>query len=144
MILQVRERAGRSSRDRGSSIFGQLSKIGQVTQEVLIGYALGANFNITTDQAISITTGYRVTKITVTNASVNMTTAAGGFYSAATKGGTALVAATQVYTALTSPAVTLDCTIAEVVGGLSTVYFSLTTPQGVAATGDIRIYGVSP
>ena len=73
-----------------------------------------------------------------------MDTAVGGFYSAATKGGVELVAATQVYSALTSASITLDCTIASVVGGLGNVYFSLTTAQGAPATADIRIYGVSP
>lgn len=133
------------SHERSSLTFGRgAPQQSSVSTEILIGSLAGANFNVTTDQAITITTGYRVTKITVTNASVNMTTAAGGFYSEAAKAGTALVAATQVYTALTSATVTLDCTIAAVVGGLSTVYFSLTTGQGAAATADICIYGVSP
>lgn len=117
---------------------------GGITREFQIGMLTGANFNSTSDQAITITTGFRVTKIEVTNASVNMTTAAGGFYSTTLKGGTAIVAATQVYTALTSASVILNCTIAAVVSGLTTVYLSLTTGQGVAATADIRVYGISP
>ena len=134
----------RISRERGSSLFGySASAGGRISTEVMIGSLIGANFNSTADQAISLTVGYRVTKVTVTNASVNMTTAAGGFYSEAAKAGTAVVAATQVYTALTSATVTLDCTIA-VVMALSTLYFSLTTGQGVAATADIRVYGVAP
>ena len=71
-----------------------------------------------------------------------MTTAVGGFYSEAAKGGTALVAETQVYTALTGASVTLTCTMAEIVAGLATVYFALTTAQGAAATADIPIYGI--
>lgn len=113
------------------------------SNEVLVGYMIGADFNVTTDQSIAITAGYRVTKITVTNASVNMTTAAGGFYTGAAKTGTQIVASTQVYSALTSPTITLNCTIAAVVSGLTAVIFSLTTGQGAPATADIRVYGIS-
>ncbi len=145
MIVQNRERAGRPLRDRGSFLFGRGQTVGgSPAPAVQIGSLIGANFNITSDQSITIMTGYRVTGIMVKNASVSMTTAAGGFYSAGSKGGTAIVAATQVYTALTSAAVQLQCTIAAVVGGLSAVVFSLTTGQGAAATADIYIYGVSP
>ena len=133
----------RIPRDRGTLIFGQGESAGRGnSSEVLLGYLLGADFNVTTDQAITITAGYRVTRIEVQNSSTNMTTAAGGFYSAATKGGTAIVANTQVYTALTDAAQVLNCTIAAVLSGLTTVYFSLTTGQGAAATADIRIYGL--
>ena len=143
MITQQRDRQGRATRNRGSALFSAVTPGGSAQPpEVLLGFLLGANFNITTDQQIAVTAGYRVTKMTVTNASVNMTTAAGGLYSAASKGGTAIVAATQVYTALTSPSVILLCTTAAEVAGLTSVYFSLTTAQGVAATADIRIYGV--
>ncbi len=145
MIIQ-RERSGpgRPARPRNAFLFGDKGTYDtQVTNEVLVGFMLGANFNVTTDQSITITTGYRVTKITVTNASISMTTAVGGFYSAGAKGGTQLVADTQVYSALTSSSITLNCTMAAIVSGLSAVVFSLTTPQGSAATGDIRIYGIT-
>ena len=142
MITQ--DRSGRAPRERGSSTFGKATEFGgRISRELLVGYLLGADFNITTDQAITITAGYRVTKITVTNASISLDTASGGFYSEAAKAGTELVAAAQVYSALTAPTITLDCTIAAIVAGLTTVYFSLTVAQGAAATADIRIYGVA-
>lgn len=116
----------------------------------LLGRLTAANFNITTDQQITLTNvsaarRYRVTKITVENTSVNgMSTAAGGVYPAVTKGGTALVAAGQVYTGLTNANTALDLTLAtpnaiQPAGTL--LYLSLTTPQGAAATAEISIWG---
>ena len=138
----------RTRRVRGPTLFGQVASAGinggGGSYKSLIGKLLGANFNVTTDQAIGITTGYRVTQIIVQNASINMTTAVGGFYSAGAKGGTEIVLATQVYTALTSATVQLDLPINVVMGGLTSVSFSLTTAQGAAATADIYIYGLSP
>ena len=110
----------------------------------LIGSLIGADFNSVADQEITITAGYRVTEILVTNASVSMTNADGGFYSQAAKGGTAIVLATQIYTALTGATVQLDLPIAVVMSGLTSVFFSLTGAQGGAATADIYISGLTP
>lgn len=101
------------------------------------------NMNSTADQAIILPSANWIpTAIVVTNASVSLTTAAGGIYTAAAKGGTALVTAGQVYSALTANtkqvALTLANTDRQTVG---TIYLSLTTPQGGAATADIYIYG---
>jgi hypothetical protein len=112
----------------------------------------GANFNVTTDQALAIPakiTTYHISKIVITNCSVSMTTAAGGFYTAASKGGVAIVANTQVYSALTAAGVGLEATI--VAAGLTSgtsyrltaanIYLSLTTAQGAAATCDVYLFG---
>jgi hypothetical protein len=132
----------------------------------LLGVLRGANFNSTADQPINLQqfniapggTKYRITDIVVTNASISLTTAAGGFYTGAGKTGTTLVAAGQAYSALTGPNVPLSLTLAAgatgnvfstapaVVGndqtGLSApIYFALTTAQGAAATGDIYVFG---
>ncbi len=119
---------------------------GQVT---LIGGIIGANFNSTADQAIPIlpqVSKYRITEIDVTGCSTSLTLAAGGFYSAASKGGTAIVAAAQVYSGLTGSTLVLNPTISATGGGtawtLATIYFALTTAQGGAATCNIAIYGV--
>lgn len=111
------------------------------------GRLLGANFNVTTDQAIPLiipaSATFRVTKITVKNASLSLTTAAGGVYPAASKGGTALVAAGQVYTALTGATIALDLTLATanaVQAAGTLLYLALTTPQGAAATGDVYVF----
>lgn len=110
-----------------------------------IAHLASVNFNSSADQAISLPSGqsWVVTGIIATNVTVNLTTAAGGVYTGAAKGGTAIVAAGQVYTALTGSATQiLRLTIAAsptVSNG--TIYFSLTTPQGSAATGGLFVFG---
>lgn len=111
----------------------------------------GANFNTTADQPlqqVGYLGKYRINKITVLNPSLSLTTAAGGFYTGASKGGKTLVAAGQSYAALNGGATgtLLDCTLATGATGnffvAGTVpILSLTTPQGAAATADIEIEG---
>ncbi len=108
--------------------------------------------NVTTDQQIPISCPSRhfiVQSIWVTAASISLTTAAGGFYSAASKGGVTLVAATQAYSTLTAAAVnaagsalamTLDTPATTGLFDLSSIYFALTTAQGAAATANIRVF----
>ena len=125
---------------------------GGVAQKV-IASLFGANFNDTSDQPILIPptiTAFQLTGILVTNASLSLTTAAGGFYPQPSKAGTAIVAAGQVYSSLTDANHLLGCTLA---GAVATtrysvnnlpngyIYFSLTTPQGANATADIFILG---
>lgn len=121
----------------------------------VVGKLLGANLNSTADQAIAIqisdadnivTTGAGqmvVTDVLVTNASVSLTTAVGGVYTAASKSG-AIVANTQVYSALTAATKYLKLTLTGAaltdVLDLANLYFSLTTAQGAAATADIYVY----
>jgi hypothetical protein len=115
----------------------------------LIGAILGANMNSTADQPFSMfcditLTKFAVSKILVMNASVSLTTAAGGIYDTAAKGGNAIVAAAQVYTALTAAAKLLALTIAA--AGSGNVFsvapiLSLTTPQGAAATANFYLFG---
>lgn len=115
----------------------------------IIGNLRSANFNVTTDQAIIINprlAKYAITGIYVTNCTASLTLAAGGFYTTTSKGGTAIVAAAQLYSALTGATVLLPATIAA--AGLATaftagtLYLSLTTAQGGAATCDVFIQGV--
>ncbi len=115
----------------------------------LLGILLAANFNSTGDQIITFPLAsnlkYRVRRITTCNTTVNgMSTAAGGFYTAPAKGGSAIVAAGQVYTGLTNPLTALDLTIALpniILPAGTPLYFSLTTPQGAAAHADHYVYG---
>lgn len=133
-----------------TTIAGDLSVTGQVFGtgvDQLLGKLIGANMNVTTDQAIPITRigsqKYLITKIFVTNASTSLTNADGGIYTATSKGGTAIVAAAQVYTALTSATVGLDLTLAvNNTYTLDNLYFSLTGTQGGAATADIYVFGI--
>lgn len=118
---------------------------------ILLGSLIAANFNSTADQIITIFDNpakYIVRRIIVTNASTSLTTAAGGVYTAASKGGTAIVAAAQAYTSLTASTLFLDLTLSATGNASTTVkssipnlYLSLTTAQGAAATADVYVYG---
>jgi len=118
---------------------------------VMVGRLIGANMNTTDDQAIPLTLPSGVTlwmpfQVRVLNASASLTTAAGGVYSTTAKGGFAMVPNTQAYSTLTAAAVNsagsgMACTItATAVLNVTTVYLSLTTPQGAAATADFYVF----
>lgn len=109
----------------------------------MIGRLIGANMNTTADQAITLMAGtWKIEGIYVTTASTSLTTAAGGFYTAATKGGTEIVAAAQAYSTLTASTTVLGCTMAATpTVSNNTIYLSLTTGQGSAATADVFVFG---
>jgi hypothetical protein len=118
--------------------------------QILLGQLIGANMNSTGDQQIVIFSApakYIIRRIVATNASISLSTAAGGIYPAVSKGGTAIVAAAQAYSGLTTSAKFVDLTVASAytTGGdvltVKSIYLSLTTAQGVAATADIYVYG---
>jgi len=113
---------------------------------------VAANFNVTTDQQFVpvggvVPNNYFITRIRAAlnpaSTTTNLTTAAGGIYTAASKGGSAIVASGQAYTTLASLATGLDLTIAAAGAQplTTTPYLSLTTGQGAAATVDLYILG---
>ncbi len=121
----------------------------EIGQEQILFKLVGANMNITTDQPFLPVGGapfadYLITRIRVVNASTSLTTAAGGVYTAASKGGNAIVAAGQAYSGLTGSTLGIDLTVAAVGAGQqsATPILSLTTPQGGAATADFYLIGV--
>lgn len=106
----------------------------------------GANFNTTTDQLLipNFNGKFRIKRYVVTNASISLTTVAGGIYPAASKGGTPQVAAAQVYSSLTAASKALELTLNDpstVLAAGTPLYFSPTTPQGAPATGDVYAFG---
>lgn len=111
----------------------------------LLWSLVGASMNIDTDQALAKAftfTNYIIDRIVVTNASVSLTTAVGGLYTGSAKGGAAVVAADQAYSALTTATSTLALTIADSDRRSNSAFnLSLTTPQGAPATADIYVYG---
>lgn len=115
----------------------------------VIGTLRSANLAVTTDQSFSIATGiskYAITAIWATNGSTTPVLAAGGLYTASSKGGTNLVGVGQVYTALVSSSIILPLTLVAGIVTTSltaqTLYFSLTTANALAATCDIYVLGV--
>lgn len=113
---------------------------------------ISANMNSTADQAftkLGTFTNYVVSLgggafARVVNSSANLTTAAGGIYDAASKGGNALVAASATYSTLTGSSLGANLTAtAPAIGVLTAIpILSLTTGQGSAATADFYIFGV--
>jgi hypothetical protein len=124
-----------------------------LAQQSVIAELLGADFNSTLDQAIVLPAdllAFQLFRIYVTRATLSLTTAVGGFYPQALKAGTALVAASQTYSALTSASVLLSATFTGAVATTRftrtnlpdwTIYFSLTTPQGIDCSADIYVVG---
>lgn len=113
---------------------------------ILLGELIGANMNSTGDQQIVIFSApakYIIRRIVATNASLSLTTAVGGIYTAVSKGGTAVVANSQAYSTLSAGTKFLDLTLASNTDyrTATSLYLSLTTPQGAAATADIFVYG---
>jgi len=125
---------------------GRITAIAENTPLAVPGYGYvgklaSANMNTTADQAIPIPwTTYIIRRITVESASTSLTTAAGGIYTGGSKTGVAVVAAGQVYSALTTSTKVLDLTIANNdVLTIPILYLSLTTPQGTASTARFTI-----
>lgn len=125
-----------------------LLAVGEARAEypTLLGKLELANFNTTADQAISLRADrYIIRRIPITNCTASLTVAAGGVYTGASKTGIIIVAAAQVYTALTGGTKFIDATLASGVTGdhltSATVFLSLTTGQGSPVTCDVYIYG---
>ncbi len=126
----------------------------------LLGKLIGANFNITTDQAITINgSTFIVTDLLITNASIDLDTAAdgeindivlrGGNQIATTVSGISeqlreLSASNRFinnYTAMRSTASTDGLVKTNQTTAISAIYFSLGIPQGATAIADIYIFG---
>lgn len=113
-----------------------------------------ADFNSIADQPILIPdaiTAFQLTSIVVTNSLVSLTLAVGGFYPQASKAGSPIVAAGQVYSTLTGPNLLLNPTrtaFAQTARFSSAnlpdlaIYLSLTTAQGVPVTADVYLVGI--
>ena len=117
----------------------------------------GVNFNTTNDQPMAIpqrVTAFALAGILITNASISLTTAVGGFYPQAAKAGVAIVPAAQTYTMLTNSSLILWMTLSSFgqntrfssanlnsIAGYLNIWFSLTTAQGAPATADIYVLG---
>jgi hypothetical protein len=126
---------------------------------VQCGWLYGANMNVTTDQAITISVpsgAYSINQILVSNPSVSLTTASGGVYTGLAKTGVTLVSNAALSGLTTNAANTAGNLLALTLASgattanflaaasstvnTSTIYFALTTAQGAAATADVRVY----
>lgn len=109
-------------------------------------YCTTIDMNTTSDQQLNLgVSNVIVRRVTMSGVSISLTTAAGGIYTATSKGGIQLVPSTQVYSSLTNSNKFLDLTLqnaalTNIFTGQN-IFFSLTTPQGVPATARLCVYG---
>ena len=103
----------------------------------------GVNVNATGDTVLPIlnTTNYSVSNVIFTNASVNLTTAAAGLFTAPSAGGTGIVA-NAALTALSAATVVSQRTVASTATQTGqNLYVNVGTAQGAASTMDVYVYG---
>jgi hypothetical protein len=110
----------------------------------LLAVATGVNVNATGDQAvlpIINSTNYSISNVVFTNASVSLSSAAAGLFTAPTAGGTGVVA-NAALSALTGPTVVSQRTVASTATQSGqNLYLNVGTAQGAAATMDVYVYG---
>jgi hypothetical protein len=109
----------------------------------LLAYFQGVNVNATGDTVLPIinSTTYSVSNVVMTNASVSLTTAAAGVFTAPAAGGTAIVS-NAALSALTGSTVVSQRTVASTAAQSGqNLYVNVGTAQGAAATVDVYVYG---
>lgn len=109
----------------------------------------GANMTLTTDQAFTKQFGgttYQITSVSAVRKTGAFGVACvGGIYDTASKAGNALIAAAQVWSALTGANTIQTATLAAIAGSVAstaTPFLSLTTGNTGALTADLFIWGV--
>ncbi len=101
------------------------------------------NVNSTGDTVLPIQNSGRwsVSNVVFTNASVDLTTAEAGVFTAPSAGGTAIVADAAL-SAMSSASVVSQRTVASTAAQTgSNLYVNVSTAQGAAATMDVFVYG---
>jgi len=110
----------------------------------LLAVFTGVNVNATGDTAnlkIANASNWSVSNVVFTNASISLTTAAAGLFTAPSAGGTAIVA-NAALSALTSSTVVSQRTVASTaIQTGENLYVNVGTAQGAAATMDVYVYG---
>jgi hypothetical protein len=109
----------------------------------LLAVYKGVNANVTGDTVLPInnSTSYSVSNVIFTNASISLTTAAAGVFTAPAAGGTGIVA-NAALSALTGSTVVSQRTVASTAAQTGqNLYVNVGTAQGAAATFDVYVYG---
>jgi hypothetical protein len=109
----------------------------------LLAVYKGVNANVTGDTVLPInnSTSYSVSNVIFTNASISLTTAAAGVFTAPAAGGTGIVA-NAALSALTGSTVVSQRTVASTAAQAGqNLYVNVGTAQGAAATFDVYVYG---
>jgi hypothetical protein len=103
----------------------------------------GVNVNATGDTVLPVinTDRYSVSNVVFTNASVSLTTALAGVFTAPSAGGTGIVA-NAALSAMTGSTVVSQRTVASTAAQTGqNLYVNVGTAQGAAATMDVFVYG---
>ena len=109
----------------------------------LLASAQGVNVNTTNDTVMPIINSSRwsVSNVVFTNASISLTTATAGVFTAPSGGGTAIVADAAL-SALNAASVVSQRTVATTAAQTGDyLYLDVGTAQGAAATMDVFVYG---
>jgi transposase-like protein len=109
----------------------------------LLAVYQGVNANATGDTVLPIinSTSYSVKNVVFTNASISLTTAAAGLFTAPAAGGTGIVA-NAALSGLSSSTVVSERTVASTAAQTAQkLYVNVGTAQGAAATFDVYVYG---
>lgn len=130
-----------------STTIAMRSTLGSVLPRYgLLASLAAVDLNVaTSDNAMTVeSTRYRVDKLVVENASINLTAATAGLFTAAGGAGTTL-APDQALSALTASTkfddLSLDAVTGTDVQTAGTIYFRVGTPQGAAATANVWLFG---
>jgi hypothetical protein len=103
----------------------------------------GVNVNATGDTVLPVlnTGNYSVSNVIFTNASVSLSSAAAGLFTAPSAGGTGIVA-NAALSALSASTVVSQRTVASTAAQTGqNLYVNVGTAQGAAATMDVYVYG---
>ena len=110
----------------------------------LLAVATSVNVNATGDQAtLSIinSSNYSVSNVVFTNASVSLSSAAAGLFTAPSAGGTGVVS-NAALSALSASTVVSQRTVASTaIQSGQNLYLNVGTAQGATATMDVYVYG---
>jgi len=109
----------------------------------LLATATGVNANAVGDTVLQLldSSSYSVKFVVFTNASISLTTAAAGVFTAPSAGGTGIVA-NAALSALTGSTVVSERTVATTaVQTGQNLYVNVGTAQGATATFDVYVYG---
>lgn len=108
----------------------------------LLAVATGVNVNATGDTVLNVinASNWSVSNVVFTNASISLTTAAAGVFTAPSASGA--IVSNAALSALTGPTVVSQRTVASTaINTGSYLYVNVGTAQGAAATMDVYIYG---
>jgi hypothetical protein len=112
----------------------------------LLAFKQGVNANVVGDTPMDIinSSAWTAATVVLSNASISLTTAAAGIFTAPAAGGTA-IRANAALAALTGPTVTNAAAAAAAALALKatgqTIYVNVATAQGAPATFDVYVYG---